>query len=164
MSGRTQVVILVVNVAFWAAILGWTVVSGDVEPADRLDDTTFPAAAEVRCAAAKEDIDALGLPTAVESPAERADMVIEENGILTAMVDDLAALDRPTGEQGEWVSEWLEDWRVHIQDRQDWADDLLVGDDHPFVETDRSGEQISNVIDNFADVNEMGSCATAGDV
>jgi hypothetical protein len=163
-SARVQVVILVVNIAFWAAILGWTVVAGDVEPPDQLDDPAFATAAEPRCARTKDDIDALGLPTAVDTPIERADMVDEENRLLTAMVGDLADLERPPGEQGEWVARWLEDWRIHIQDRQAWADDLRAGDDHPFVETDRGGEQISNVIDNFAEVNDMESCATAGDV
>jgi hypothetical protein len=163
-STKVQVVVLVANIAFWAAILGWTLMSGEVEPPDRLDQRAFPTAAEPRCADARDDIDALGLPTDVETPEERADMVDEENGILTAMVDDLEALDRPTGEEGEWVGQWLADWRTHIQDRQDWADDLRAGDDHAFVETDRGGEQVSNVIDNFAEVNEMESCATPGDV
>lgn len=153
-----------VNVAFWAAILGWTVVSGDVETPDRLPDRAFPAAAEPRCAQTAADIEDLGLPTEVETPAERADLVDTENGLLRAMVDDLAGLDRPTGEPGEWVGAWLADWRVHIEDRQAWADGLRAGDDGPFVESDRGGEQISKGIDNFAEVNDMPSCATAGDV
>jgi hypothetical protein len=40
----------------------------------------------------------------------------------------------------------------------------LVGYDHVFIETARGNEHVSNVIDNFADVNDMDSCATPGDV
>ena len=38
------------------------------------------------------------------------------------------------------------------------------GDDGPFTETARGGEQLSKVIDNFAEVNDMPSCATTHDV
>lgn len=165
-GNRIQLVVLVVNILFWGAILFWTAVWGDdaYDPPDRLDDPAFAAAAEPICAAAAERIDALGLPTAVGSPLERAEMVDEENEVLREMVDALAALARPAGEQGDWVRRWLDDWRTHIQDRQDWADDLRIGDDHAFRETDRGGNQISETIDNFAEINEMDSCATAGDV
>jgi hypothetical protein len=101
----------------------------------------------------------------VSSPVERADMVDAENDLLRTMVGELGRLDRPDGDEGEWVAEWLGDWDVHIEDRQRWADDLRAGDDHPFVETDRGGgEQISKAVDFFAETNAMPSCATAGDV
>ena len=165
-SGKVQLVVLVVNIAFWAAILGWTVVAGDdaYDPPDLLDDRAFPAAAEPICAVTATEIEALGLPTEVATPLERADMVDEENRLLRSMVERLATLDRPVGEQGDWVARWLDDWRLHISDRQAWADDLRAGDDHLFVESARAGEQVSNVVDNFAEVNDMPSCVTTGDV
>ena len=166
MSTRVQLVILVVNIVFWGGILLWTAFYSDdaYDPPDRLEQRAFPQAAEPICAATAVEIEELGLPTEVETPAERAEMVDAENRHLRAMVDELAALDRPDGEEGDWVASWLEDWRTHIDDRQDWADDLRVGDDHPFTETDRAGEQVSNVVDNFAEVNDMESCVTTGDV
>ena len=163
-GAKVQVTLLVVNVAFWLALLGWTVAGNRGDPPDRIDDPAFAAAAEPICAATVARIDALGLPTEVESPQERADMVDQENVLLRAMVVDLEALPRPGGEQGEWVATWLVDWRTHIADRQAWADDLQQGDDHVFIETARGNEHVSKVIDNFADVNEMVSCATPGDV
>lgn len=165
-SAKIQVVLLVVNVAFWAAILGWTVAYGDdaYDPPDRLDDRAFPVAAEPICATTVEDIEGLGLPTEVESPAERADLIDEENRLLRAMLGELEGLPRPAGKQGDWVELWIADWRTHVDDRQAWADDLRVGDDHPFTESDRAGEQVSKVIDNFAEINEMESCVTTGDV
>jgi hypothetical protein len=163
-SAKVQVTLLVVNVAFWTALLGWTLAGDHGAPPDRLDDPAFAAAAEPICAETVTRIDALGLPTEVESPQERAELVEAENVLLLAMVADLEALPRPTGEQGEWVDTWLVDWNAHIDDRQRWADDLQVGDDHVFIETARGNEHVSNVIDNFADVNDMDSCATPGDV
>lgn len=163
-GARFQVVLLVVNIAFWLALLGWTLGADRSDPPDRLDDPAFAAAAEPRCAATVARIEALGLPTEVASPLERAELVDEENQLLRAMVDELDALDRPGGEEGEWVTSWLADWRTHIADRQAWADDLRVGDDHVFVETARGNEHVSKVIDNFAEVNGMDSCATPGDV
>jgi hypothetical protein len=163
---RVQLLLLAANVLFWGAILVWTFVWGRTayNPPDRLDDRAFPEAAEPICSATLDSIHALGLPTAVSSMLDRANMVDTENDDLRQMIDDLAALDRPSGDEGSWVSQWLDDWRTHIQDRQDWADDLRAGDDHPFRETVRHGSQVSKTIDNFADVNDMKSCATAGDV
>jgi hypothetical protein len=163
-SAKVQVTLLVVNVAFWTALLGWTLAGDHGAPPDRLTDPAFAAAAEPICAEAVTRIDALGLPTEVESPQERAELVEAENVLLLAMVADLEALPRPAGEEGEWVDTWLVDWNAHIADRQAWADDLEVGDDHVFIETARGNEHVSNVIDNFADVNDMDSCATPGDV
>ena len=163
-GAKVQIVLLVLNIGFWVALLGWTLVGDHSNPPDRLDDRTFPTEAEPICAATEARIEALGLPTEVDSPLERAEMIDEENVYLTDMVSDLEALARPAGEQGEWVDTWLVDWRSHIADRQAWSDDLRAGDDHVFIETARGNEHVSNVIDNFADVNEMQSCATPGDV
>ena len=50
------------------------------------------------------EIEALGLPTEVDDAAERAELVDNENDILRAMLDELGDLDRPGGEEGEWVA------------------------------------------------------------
>jgi hypothetical protein len=159
-----QLAIALAVIAGWLAIYVWTVTGDRSDPPDRLDDPAFAAAAEPICAATRDEIDALGLPTEVSSPAERAAMVEEENGLLLAMLADIEDLPAPTGDDSAWVEQWLADWRLHVQDRQDWADDLQRGDDHLFVESARAGEQVSKVVDNFAEVNDMPSCATPGDV
>jgi hypothetical protein len=164
LSAKVQVVILVANVAFWLAILGWTLGGDRHDPPDLLDDPAFAAAAEPVCAATVSAIEALGLPTEVGSAAERAELVDAQVLLLTDMVGSLEVLPRPDGEQGGWVATWLTDWRTHIADRQAWADDLRVGDDHAFTESPRGNEPVSAVIDNFAAVNGMESCATPGDV
>jgi hypothetical protein len=151
---------------FWGGIYAYTlsVDEEDIRPPGRMTDRAFAAAAEPICAATAAEIGALGLPTAVDDAAERAELVQTENVLLRSMLGDLGELDRPTGQEGRWVEEWLRDWDVHVEDRQRWADDLRAGDDGPFVETDRGGEQISKGVDYFAETNSMPSCATAGDV
>lgn len=161
---KVQIGLLVAIGLFWIAIYGYTLLSGPHRPPGRLTDPAFATAAEPICTATADAIADLGLPTAVSSPLERARMVDAENELLRSMVADLGDLDRPSGEQGGWVTEWLGDWGTHIADRQAWADDLEAGDDPPFTETARNGEQISKGIDYFAEANEMPSCATAGDV
>lgn len=161
-----QVGLVVAMLVFWAAIYAYTlrVDEDDIRPPGRMTDRAFATDAEPICAATADRIADLGLPTAVETPAERAALVEAENDLLRSMLADLRALERPSGEEGGWVAEWLDDWDVHVGDRQRWADDLQQGDDHPFVETARNGEQISKGIDYFAETNDMPSCATAGDV
>jgi hypothetical protein len=163
-SAKVQLLVILAIGAFWIGIYAYTLLSGPHRPIGQMTDTSFATAAEPICAATAEDIEALGLPTAVESPAERATLVLAENDLLRTMVGELGRLDRPRGEEGEWTTEWLADWAVHIEDRERWADDLQAGDDHPFVETARQNEQISKGVDFFAETNDMPSCATAGDV
>jgi hypothetical protein len=164
-SSKVQLLAIIAIGGFWVAIYAYTLLSGPHRPVGRMTDTTFATAAEPICAATAVDIEALGLPTAVDSAAERAELVLTENDLLRGMLDDLGRLDVPAGgEEGEWATEWLHDWAVHVEDRQRWADDLQAGDDHPFVETARQGEQISKGIDFFAETNRMPSCVTAGDV
>jgi hypothetical protein len=164
-SARVQLLLILAIGGFWVAIYAYTLLSGPHAPEGRLDDPAFATAAEPICAATAADIEGLGLPTAVDSAAERADLVLTENDLLRAMIDDLDRLDRPVGDDRRMVEEWLDDWGVHIEDPQRWAEDLAAGDDHPFIESDRGGgEQISKGIDYFAETNEMPSCATAGDV
>lgn len=163
-SGKVQLVVLAVNVVFWGAILGYTIVADPGDPPDFLDDRAFPAAAEPICAAAMDEVVALGNPAFVATIEARADLVDRQNEIFVAMVDDLRAVRRPDAEEGAWVAAWLDDWDTHIADRARWAETLHGGEDPPFVETPRGGDQISETIDGFAEVNEMPSCATLGDV
>jgi hypothetical protein len=166
-STKIQAGLLAANVVFWGAILGWTVTvdDDDIDPPDHLDDPAFAQAAEPVCAGAVATLEERDLlHPAPESLEERADIVDASNAVLAAMVDDVRAIDRPAGEEGEWVGLWLSDWEQHIADRQAWADGLRQGDDGPFTETARGGEQLSRVIDNFAEVNDMPSCATTHDV
>jgi hypothetical protein len=166
-STKIQAVVLAVNVVFWGAILGWTLTldESDIDPPDHLDDPAFALAAEPVCARAVAELEAQDLlHPSPDSPADRAGIVDDANAILRTMLLDVHAIEAPPAEEGQWVAAWLDDWDQHLADRQAWADGLRRGDDGPFTETARGGEQISKAIDNFAEVNDMPSCATTHDV
>jgi hypothetical protein len=166
-STKVQAVVLALNVVFWAAILAWTVTvdEADIDPPDHLDDPAFALAAEPICAEAVATLERRDLlHPHPDTPNDRAETTDAANAVLGAMVVELRGIEAPPGEEGEWVAAWLVDWEQHIADRQEWADGLRLGDDGPFTESDRGGEQLSKVIDNFAEVNDMPSCATTHDV
>lgn len=163
-SAKLQLAVLAVNAVFWGAILAWTLLADHGRVPDQLEDRSFPTAAEPICASARAEVAALGNPAFVRTIEERADLVDRQDAVFVAMVDELRALPRPDGEHGAWVAAWLDDWATHIADRQRWADVLHGGQDPPFVETARAGQQVSRAVDRFAEVNEMASCATLGDV
>ncbi|MBA2282683.1 MAG: hypothetical protein H0W25_15845 [Acidimicrobiia bacterium] len=165
MSRPLQLALILVNVAFWGAILGWTAFADHpYDPPDHLDDPAFASAAEPLCAEAQAAVVALGGPTEVATPEDRAQLVDDGNLILREMLTELGTLPSPTGEEAGWVTQWLADWAAHVDDRQRWADSLRAGRDGPFTETARGAVQLSRVIDNFAEVNLMESCKTSGDV
>lgn len=171
MSRRVQLVLVAVNVVFWGAILGWTVLADHPwDPPDHLDDLTYAAAAEPICAEAQADLAALGSPIEVETLEERAQLTLDGVDVLEAMLVELRTLPAPVGTgadgapEAEWVDRWLDDWEVHLGDRRRWAEQLHEGEDVPFTETARNNKQISRTIDNFAEVNAMESCKTTGDV
>ena len=163
-SAKLQLGLVVASLAFWGAILGWTLVADPGHPPDYLEDRRFPTAAEPVCAAAMAEVESFGNATAVGSIEERADLVDRQDEVFTEMIADLRRLPRPEGEQGEWVEAWLADWETHIADREAWAARLHDGEDPPFVETARGSDRVSEAVDGFAEVNEMPSCATFNDV
>ncbi len=159
-----QASIVLVIAAFWIVVWIWTLRADPARPPGFLDDRAFPAAAEPICAEAVTAVEALGSAAAVDSIEERADLVDAQDDILRDLVVDLRALPRPTGEPGAWVAEWLDDWDVHIGDRERWAARLHEGSDPPFVETAKGNDQVSEAVDYFAETNEMPSCMTYNDV
>ncbi len=161
---KVQLLIVVLIGAGWIGIWTWTVAVDPGDPPDFLDDRSYPEAAEPICAVAVEEVRELGNPAFVDTPEERADLVDRQGAVFAGMVDELDDLPRPDGEQGGWIEAWLADWEIHLDDRAAWAARLHAGDDPPFVETARGNDQISEAIDRFAEVNEMPSCATLGDV
>lgn len=163
-SAKLQLVLVAASLVFWGAILGWTLVAERGDPPDFLDDRTFPTAAEPICARTVAAIEALGSAAAVDTVAERARLVDDQDTLLVAMLRQLEALPHPDGEQGEWVTAWLDDWRTHLRDRERWAERLHAGEDPPFVETARGTDRVSEVVDGFAKANDMPSCATYADV
>lgn len=134
------------------------------KPAGWLEDRRFPTAAEPICADAVADVDRF--PPAHESPTPeaRATVIRESTGRLATMLDDLDAVV-PEADGSKWIRMWLADWRVHLDDRLDFARRLDErGASEEFFESLKADTQISKSLDNFAEINAMPSCATTGDV
>ncbi len=132
---------------------------------DELEDRSFGEAAEVICSEHTEAVSTLPRAENAEDPGQRADVITEANGYLTAMVNQLwleVPSDPPVA--SEAVEEWLGDWETHIEDRQEYADALRDDPQARFAESAKGTRQVSRAIDGFAQVNRMTSCETTGDV
>jgi hypothetical protein len=139
---------------------------GEVPAPARMEDRTFPVAAEPICARARAEIDRL--PRAFESPtaADRADVVDRGTAILTGMVGELRAAVPPPEPTRQRLNAWLDDWDTYLRDRRDYTARLHVDRLAKFylTQSERDRRQITNSLDNFAKVNTMASCATPEDV
>lgn len=166
-SGRVGRAILAVvvlaMVAMWGYVLYLAFGPGRQPPPDRLDDAAFALAAEDVCDAALADVAALPRAIEADSAADRSAIVTEANGRFEEMLDELAEL-RPSGEDGELVGRWLDDWHTYLGDRQRYADTLLDDPEARLLVTARDRDQITEYIDAFAADNDMPACATPIDV
>ena len=149
-----------------AMVVMWVYVFfADPQPSpDRLEDRSFPAAAQQRCASTRRAIERLPRAADAPSPQARADVVDQANELLHTMVKDLRAGAPSGGDDGRIVRAWLADWDTYIGDRAAWAADTRAGEDVRFFETSKGGGPISELIDQFATINDMPSCATTDDL
>ena len=147
--------------AFWA----WAFIWSPRGHPDRLDDPAYAEASELRCADARSLIDEVPAAADAVDPADRAAQLAQTNAILVAMVADLRATapaaDTP---DGDLVAKWLADWDTYLADRDRYMQRLSEGTDTIFEVTARDGDQITALLDLFADVNGMASCQSPGDV
>ena len=153
------VVVVVGSIGMWVYLFAFA----DPNVPDQLDDESFGEQGQEICEAAREEIDELGLAQDVQTPEERGEDVAAANDILTTMVDDLRAI-APTNEHDTpLVQAWFADWDTYLEDRAEYADDLLAGsEDAELLVTARSdgGGQITITLDHFAEINEMPDCAS----
>jgi hypothetical protein len=164
--GRVAVVIVMLALgAMWGYVLYLAFGPGRQPPIDRLDDPAFAQAAEQRCAEALEVIGDLPSAEETRSNVERGEVVDEANAELAAMLDDLDALV-PDGEDGRYVREWLDDWRLYLGDRERYAAKVRRDPEAPFLVSVKPGEnrQVTGWIDEFAKANRMPACESPDDV
>jgi hypothetical protein len=145
--------------AMWGYVLYLALGPGRADPPDRLADPTFAAAAEARCAQTRAAIDALPPAFATPEPADRVAVLTEANEELERMLDDLEAL-APSGDDGRIVGLWLEDYRIFLDDRRDYADRLRADPEARLLVSPKDERQITRAIDGFAEDNRMESCET----
>ena len=162
---------------FWAwAFSPWA----RTENPGRLDDRSFVAWADQRCAQAQAAINALPTARQAASRLERADQVDRGTDEVESLVADIrlraeaslpatAASDGPP--DADLVAAWLEDWDVHVTDRRNHAERLRTADeDTPdrelrFLLVDLTeGSTYTERMDGFARLNDMDNCQIPGDV
>jgi hypothetical protein len=160
--------IVVALVAMWGYVLFLAIGPGRQPPIDRLDDPAFAEAGEARCAEAIAEVAELPEANTAASAAERAEVVTVANGVFADMLDDLDGMAdlAPAGDQRHRATEWLDDWRTYLGDREAFADALRADSDARLLVSEKPGEgrQITGWIDEFAKANRMPSCVTPTDV
>ena len=163
-TGRiVSAVLLLCVIAFW--IWAFSPLAPRGHP-DELDDPAFAEDAEVRCAAAVDQV-ATEVPAASEATStdDRADQIDASTAIFEEMLVDLTAIAPPAGTRDrEIVDQWLADWQTYIGDRYRYADRFREGIDDRFEVTAVDEGQVTDPIDAFALANRMPSCASPQDV
>jgi hypothetical protein len=94
----------------------------------------------------------------------RADLVDRATDSLEQMLNDIEA-DPPSTEKGlALVPKWIADYRIYIEDRRDYANELRTGQLTTFSETLVEDVPVSERIGKFARENEMRACQAPFDL
>ena len=144
----------VLFIAFWT----WALFFSSKEALNKIEDRAWAERAEQVCAPVKAELRSLELQASPDL-AVRADLVVQSTDSLSAMLDDIMAVE-PSDPKGQAiVPDWIADYRTLLADRYAYADRLRAGEDGPFTETAVRGVPITERIETFAGDNEMPSCA-----
>lgn len=170
-SGHSESVKRIVQFLFMATLLGsfgvWGYAysgrAGRTAP-DTLDERAFAEEAEPICAAAFEVFDELPNAEVATSPQDRAVQVRNRNVVLLNMVSDLESTTQGSDRDQAMITEWLDDWRLFISDREDYANRIAEDENAQFYLSDGGGERLERRITRFANTNNMHSCVTPFDV
>jgi hypothetical protein len=146
--------------AFWAYLFA---VGGSYKPAGYLTDRTFPVAAEKICKASMAQLDALPPAHTAKNADVRAHTIDQADAILRDMQRQLRGIV-PATKDAHFIGQWVDDWSIFISDRDTYAANLRKDPHAEYLVTQKYGAQISESLDNYADVNKMPSCETPGDV
>lgn len=140
--------------AFWT----WALFFASKEAVNKIEDRAWAARAEEICVPVEQELRELTL-LASEDLDVRADLVVLSTDLLAQMLDDITAVE-PVDEKGQaLVPLWIADYRMLLDDRYDYADQLRSGVDGPFVETAVQGVPITERLETWAGDNEMPSCS-----
>jgi hypothetical protein len=152
-------------IAFWT----WALFFASKEAVNRIEDRAWAERAETICAAATVERTALSDFRELDDAgpdliAERADVIDRATDILESMLNDVVAVS-PTDPKGiEIVPLWEADYRIFIEDRRSYADELrATGENLPFYETAIT-IPISEKVATFAGDNSMPSCSPPSDL
>ncbi|WP_374999538.1 hypothetical protein [Aeromicrobium sp. CTD01-1L150] len=89
----------------------------------------------------------VGLPLA-GTPSERASKLRAQNAAVEQMLDGIRALDEKVLERDAPLLEWLDDWTLLLQAREEYASAVASGDDASLdIPTDEHGDEITDRMD-----------------
>jgi len=133
---------------------------------DRLEDRSWPTAAEARCLTAREAIAKLTPAARATDVMTRADDIDLATDVVVNLVADLGQLSGGTADDHVMIEKWLADWDVYIGDRRHHAVRLrLEGDVRPLLTALPSGSgSFVKRMNGFARVNDMEACLDPGDM
>ena len=133
---------------------------------DKLNQDTFPTAAEPICKATLDKLSQIGVVNQkADTPQQRGDLAQRADTELRVMVDQLKTIAIPNTDDKHAVTLWLADWDQWLADRAEWTAKLQQGQDAQFLEKQRDdGAPNSKALNDFAEENLMRSCATPGGV
>ncbi len=132
---------------------------------DELYDRAWVDAAGEICAPAARTVRNLPNASTSKTPADRSALLNRGTAALEPMVDRLAALPAPDEESDRIVvNGFLEDWRIYLQDRRNFADALLTDPTAQPLMSEVHGGWVSDAIDIMATINQIPDCATPDDM
>jgi hypothetical protein len=139
------------------------------ESINRIYDEEWSARSQSRCEQAATERTALANMNRIDEDDPqtllvRADLVDRATDSLEQMLNDIEA-DPPSTEKGlALVPKWIADYRIYIEDRRDYANELRTGQLTTFSETLVEDVPVSERIGKFARENEMRACQAPFDL
>lgn len=131
---------------------------------DRIADRGWAERAEDTCRATMERVDERTVPAGTQATAARAAAIDASSDDLEAMVVALADPLPESAADREVVEPWLDDWATIIEARRTYVANVLEDPDARFSIPEKFRDGLDDVVETFADVNDMPSCGPAGDV
>ncbi len=145
---------IVLLIVFWV----WALFFASKEAVNKVGDTAWAARAETICIEYDVELRAIEEQRVADLEG-RADLVDESTDLLGRMLDDIVIV-LPTDDKGAAiVPDWAAEYRILLQDRYRYADQLRSGQNVAFAETAVSGVPITERIEKFTLDNEMPTCA-----
>ena len=135
----------------------------------KVSDEAWPERAEAICMAANQERDQLADlrrvseagPSALE---QRAEIIDTATTIVETMIDDVMSVPLADPEDQSLAETWASLYRILIDDRRLYTDELRGGKNGPFAESAVEGSPISDYINDFTVANRMKSCSAPLDL
>lgn len=141
-------------IVFWV----WALFFASKEAVNKIEDVAWAARAEAICVDYEQQLRAIDARASADLTV-RADLVVESTDLLGRMLDDIVAVT-PADEKGRAiVPDWEAEYRILLDDRYRYAEELRAGENVAFTETAVEGVPITERIEKFTLDNEMPSCA-----